>query len=252
MTSRWAFEALAVEQFKNNKYQKEFFPLDQAISTKNYYVSFLIPELETKVNQALQYINQETNREGTRQDLELLKYQIADLNTQFPNLPYDSIRHLDLAFFNDAVAVNVNRYLESLRSQLRQQMKEAKQAKSLKEKQLIEKAGGIIAYSAFRNENYNSKLADILLNRNLANKIIEVDHKLIRKDTPVFMEPTSTIGRAQLYSPVKRLGNLTIDTIWFNVAFIWFTIFLSYLALYFDVLRKVLTTFETIKLRSGS
>src|SRR5207237_10043643 len=36
MTSRWAFEALAVDQFKNNKYEKIFYDVDK----KTFYDDF--------------------------------------------------------------------------------------------------------------------------------------------------------------------------------------------------------------------
>ena len=92
----------------------------------------------------------------------------------------------------------------------------------------------------------------MLLNRSEAYKILEIDDKLIRKFEPAYMVPTSTIGRAHFYSPVKKLGNLTIDTLWFNVIFIWITTLIFYLLLYFDVLKKVITRFENIHWRKAS
>ena len=249
MTSRWAFEALAVEQFKNNRYEKEFFTIDQEISNKKYYVSFLIPTLETKVNEALWYVHQGEQQDQVKLDLELLTHQIAGLNTMFPNLPYDSIRHLDMQFFNDAVAVNVIAYLGSLKNRLRQQIQESNLERNHMKELLIDQVGGIKAYSSFRNDNDNNKLADILLNRNVLHKIVEVDQMLIRKDEPIYMEPTSSFGRAHLYAPVKKLGRKSFDTMWFNVIFIWFTTMILYLTLYYDVLRKLISRFETIKLR---
>jgi len=45
------------------------------------------------------------------------------------------------------------------------------------------------------------------------------------------------------------LGGLKIDTLWFNVLVIWVSAFFLYLALYFNLLRKLLTRFETIKFK---
>ena len=39
MTTRWAFEAIAVEQFKNNKYEHNFFFYDMGMSQNNWYSS---------------------------------------------------------------------------------------------------------------------------------------------------------------------------------------------------------------------
>jgi len=46
MPARWSFEALAVEQFKNNKYERIFFPYDMEISRNNWNASFLVPALD--------------------------------------------------------------------------------------------------------------------------------------------------------------------------------------------------------------
>ena len=50
MASRWAFEALAVNQFKNNKYQKNFYKFEKTISVAQYRKDYWIPKLESKLN----------------------------------------------------------------------------------------------------------------------------------------------------------------------------------------------------------
>ena len=42
MPARWSFEALAVEQFKNNKYEKNFFRYNMEISQNDWYSAILI------------------------------------------------------------------------------------------------------------------------------------------------------------------------------------------------------------------
>ncbi|MEN8228044.1 MAG: ATP-binding cassette domain-containing protein [Bacteroidota bacterium] len=252
MTSRWAFEALAVEQFKNNLFQKDFFEIDQEISDKEYHVSFLIPALETKVNEALRYVNQGTNQEETTVDLALLQDQIASLNAIFPEVPCESMTKLDIQSFNDSIADNIKSYLTTLTSHVRMQMKDANLRRNKQEEQLINQVGGIASYTSIKNDNFNTKLADILLNRHATNKIIETDQKMIRKHEPVYMEPNSNIGRAHLYAPVKKIGSITLDTLWFNVIFIWIYSLFLYLTLYYDLLRKVITRFETIRWRNNS
>ncbi len=46
MTARWSYEALAVEQFKNNRYEKRLFPYDVDISRNQWYASFLTKILD--------------------------------------------------------------------------------------------------------------------------------------------------------------------------------------------------------------
>ena len=53
MISRWGYEALAVEQFANNRYEREFLQLDMGKSHCIYLSAFLIPELENITNQCV-------------------------------------------------------------------------------------------------------------------------------------------------------------------------------------------------------
>ncbi len=45
MTSRWAFEALALAQFEDNEYNTYFYKVDRLISQNNYTATFLVPNL---------------------------------------------------------------------------------------------------------------------------------------------------------------------------------------------------------------
>jgi len=252
MTSRWAYEALAVEQFKNNKYEKIYFDIDQEISNHKYYATYFIEILEGKLVQVEQNLHEESKQEQTQQDLAMLKKQVAHLNSIFPKIPDGSGTNLKLQTFNDTIALKTRTYLDAVKDRARQRMKIANEKKQNLQSQLINQMGGIIPYSSFLNEHKNKKLAEMLLNRGETHNILEIDDKLIRKLEPAYMVPTSTTGRAHFYAPVKMLGNLTIDTLWFNVIFIWITTLIFYILLYFDVLKKVITRFENIRWRKAS
>jgi hypothetical protein len=124
---------------------------------------------------------------------------------------------------------------------------------SKKDKVKIEKAlqdkDGIEAYTYFRNRYHNVRLSELVRNRKAINQVEERDGKLIRKYEPIYQDPGSRYGRAHLYAPYKMLAWLKIDTLWFNMLVIWVYGFFLYLALYFDLLRKLLTKIETIKFK---
>jgi hypothetical protein len=114
---------------------------------------------------------------------------------------------------------------------------------------LINELGGVASFSEFRDANENSQLTDILTNNKSLEKIMQKGDILVRKDNPVYMEPTSKIGRAHLYAPYKQVGNTRIDTLWYNVMVIWFTCLLLYITLYTDALRKSLEFVGRMKIR---
>ncbi len=47
MTARWSFEALAVEQFKNNRFERNFFRYNLEINQNDWYANFLIDNSES-------------------------------------------------------------------------------------------------------------------------------------------------------------------------------------------------------------
>ena len=50
MTSRWAFEAACVAQFRDNKYNRIFYEIDKEISKCDYKYVYYIPELQNRVD----------------------------------------------------------------------------------------------------------------------------------------------------------------------------------------------------------
>ena len=115
--------------------------------------------------------------------------------------------------------------------------------------ELVNKLGGMFAFAAFRDAHENNQLSDILLNNNSIHKVEQKGDILVRYYHPIFQIPESKNGRAHLYAPVKRLGNLHIDTLWFNVFVIWLTSLILFLTLYHDTIRKTLKLLETLKLK---
>jgi hypothetical protein len=171
------------------------------------------------------------------------------LRNLVPEIPFDPGDRLAPEVFNESGAAEIRDYLEEVTKVARERRGQGSIAKSRRREQLVNELGGVAAFSAFRDAYENSQLADIVLNNKELNKIEQKGSLLIRRYNPIYMEPASKTGRAHLYAPCKQLGNLKIDTLWFNVLVIWFACLLLYLALYFDLLRKGLGLFENVKLR---
>jgi len=249
MASRWAYEALTVEQFKNNKFRKIFYDIDKEISNVTYPQSFLIPELNNRLNVALEFHQANSNPDRVRVNLQILHDQIVKLQQQVPEVNFDPAVFLEPESFNDSVAMAATAYFSQLDQQFRHQIGQLKRNKNTINEALIKETGGIDAYTDFRNKYDNTQLSDLMLNRSVLAKIIESENGLVRKHEPIYMEPVSRIGRAHLYAPKKRLGRMELDTLWFNMLVIWVFTFTLYVTLYFDVLRKVLTRFGAVEFK---
>jgi hypothetical protein len=95
----------------------------------------------------------------------------------------------------------------------------------------------------------NQNLSDLVKNVASANKIIAGNEKLIRKYEPVYMDPESRCGNAHFYSPVKQVGSMQMNTLWFNILVMWIMTGILYLTLWHDTLRKMINFFGQLRFR---
>ncbi len=250
MTTRWAYEAMAVEQFKNNVFEKLFFEQEQTISSASYVTSFLIPQLEIKIEECFRIIGQEDNESILAGNLTIIQNELNRLYRFYDFYPYEGIEDLTRERFTAEVGEQTAEFLNLAKIFYSEMAQEANNRKDNIYNRLTDSLGADGAYQ-FKQIYYNNKLADIVTNRTAVNKIVEMDDRLVRKKDPVFMMPESNVGRAHFYAPFKMINGRYIETKWFNLFFIWLTSIVFYLTLIMDLLRKVITYFEKIKLRKG-
>jgi ABC-type multidrug transport system ATPase subunit len=55
MVSRWAFEAIAVGQYKDNHYMHEFYEMEKKLSFSDFRQVYLMPELESRMDKLKEY-----------------------------------------------------------------------------------------------------------------------------------------------------------------------------------------------------
>jgi hypothetical protein len=248
MASRWAFEALAVEQFQDNRFEKLFFDQELIMSESYFRTAFLIPRLQYKL--------EECNRledEGKKNDPKFIsdlniifnEIQILQKSAQLP--PFDNLQKLNSAGFNNQISEETNGYLRFIKAQFSELSSLAGQKKDLTYRKLVD---SLSADGVFRlkQKNYNKALSDWVLNTNEVTKYLETDNRIVQKHEPVFMLPNHPWGRAQFYAPMKYFNGQYVKTLWFNLAIMWLFSLLLFISLQVDLLRRVISYFETLRL----
>ncbi|MFO7827556.1 MAG: ATP-binding cassette domain-containing protein [Bacteroidales bacterium] len=248
MTTRWAYEALAVQQFKNNKFEKHFFDDEQVISNTDYKTSFLIPQLRNKLEFCMRRKDSGMDSVTLVKDLKIISNELINILRGNDLPPFEYINQLNYEDFNEDIMEHAYGYLYYIEMNLLDEFEKANERKEETYQNLVEKLGKD-GFVDFKQKYYNKKLSDILLNRDEINKIYETDKALIQKKDPVFMNPTSDIGRAHFYAPVKIINKVKIETIWFNLFIMWMGCGILYFALYFDLLRKGIKYLESLNLK---
>jgi hypothetical protein len=250
MATRWAYEAIMVEGYKNNRYNKPTFEYKLEIEQNNYYKDELIPALkDIYLNDVLQKTDKGTDRELVERKLGILKYHISDLGKICNANAGKWTEKLNISDFNQRWADSVEIYLDNIADILKDENRGLREEVASIEKAVRESLEGTDISKLATGFN-NQRLEDIVRNQGdlKARPYIELKGHLVQKTNPIFMKPTSNIGRAHFYSPYKKLGNLKIDTLIFNVVSLWLMVGVFFLTLYFNLLKKFIDWLEALKL----
>ena len=247
MASRWAYEALAVEQFKRNRFQKHFFEYEQQNSAASFKASYLIPRLLGKVQLAERDINLNRNLENIKADFIIIRNEIKYLQESSGLMPFEYSGNINIEEFGGLVVEETENYLRQLQMHFLQIAREAASERDRVYRELEEKMGSAALYK-LREDHHNKALADILLNRYELDVIYETGYRLIQKKDPIYHIPGSNIGRAHFYAPMKRLYKYYFDTFWYNISVLWFFSLILYICILTDLPGNTVRFFESLGL----
>lgn len=250
MASRWAYEALAVYQFMYNNYEKHLYTVEQQESESSFKVNYLIPELKLKLDR----INRTNDDSGNQTDfinnISIIKNEVCQLAGNDKRIPpFSNIESLTPEMFNAGLAVELDRYLTDLRGFYLKVMNRAIDEKDRMIENLGKNAGGKAYVLKLRLDYYNQNLAEEVLNKRDNDKIIEFKNQLIQKADPIFHIPESEFGRAHFFAPGKRIGNILINTFWFDLIVLWLFNALMYISLLTGLFKKGLNWFSSLNLK---
>lgn len=252
IAARWAYEALAVYQFKENAYEKQFYKYDKSMSIadfhKNYWlrtlnnsVDYCIRNLDNqneKFQDELQIIYNEIRKEHTGPSGKLV--QFAQLHQLTPNQVNKPLLEKTKAYLN-----KVNRYYIKLYNK-------ANQLKDQRIQEFQATEEGKQAFLKLKSGHYNEDLAELVKNSNEINRIIKFRKELIQKIDPIFLDPTRPFIKAHFYAPQKRLFGRYYNTFNVNVGVLWFMTILTFFLVYFRALHHILQFFGHKRYRNSS
>jgi len=249
MPARWSFEALAVEQFKNNKYEKNFFKSNIEKSQNDWYANYLIDALKKDLWECKTYKDSIQYKEKVVDDLYKLNYYTGKLSglAGFGLISGDRKEALTYEKFNSEVAKETGKYLDSLAGKFRYFRNRSMNSSDSVTKSIVRSIGSE-EFINLKNNYYNRSLEELVLGRTtIIEKTLETNKKIIQKFEPAYIKPISKYGRAQFYAPYKQIGNIKIDTFWFNLLILWLETLILYITLYYNLLQKIVKYFENLR-----
>jgi ABC-type multidrug transport system ATPase subunit len=248
MTSRWAFEALAVNQFKENAYEHNFYKYDKSISVAQFKKDYWMPKLESKLVKIENEIREGKKLNEIKADITLLFNEISKETKINKKVACDVLKQINEKDYSPAVALGIKAYLTNIKNYYinvqNTAYKKLDEIKLSMQKTPAEKEKFLQLAANFDNENLNN----LVKNSGELNRCIEKDGKLIQQIDPVYQDPIdSKIGRAHFFAPRKNFFGTYFSTYWFNVCVIWMMSILLIITLYFDIFKKVMDSLGNIK-----
>lgn len=248
MASKWAYEALAVHQFKNNAYQKDLFSFEKSISEATFRKDYWIPELKKKVIALTSELRNDTVSEDLKKaHIALIKHEVERENTFNSDLKFAKVDKLNLESITPELITELREYLEKLS---RYYVKKRNSIDNEKDRLIATKVKTPEEREAFnnlRNDYYNESLGDLVMNSTDFYRIIERNGKLIQRLHPIYEDPVDgAMLRSHFFAPRKVVFGQYIDTYWANILVIWIMTVSLMITLYFDALKNVLGFFERL------
>ena len=243
MTSRWAFEALAVNQFINNKYEKEIYAYEKEMSNCAFKKVYWQSKMTTLADECL--------KSESNNNAEILKNEIAAEMNITPQFVFASLNKLQSAKIDKDAVKEIKDYLLAVKKYYAERYDKAAKQKDEWLAKFQENETSKAAYLQLVNANQNTKLTDLVKNAGSdLDEVVEENQKLIATTDPVFREgPANRFVRSHFFAPTKNVFGTQRSTFWVNIFVIWFMSLVMLFTLYFDALRKLLDFFETIPAR---
>ncbi|MBL7871754.1 MAG: ATP-binding cassette domain-containing protein [Cyclobacteriaceae bacterium] len=251
MTSRWAFEAFMVTQFKDNPFEKQFYPLDQQAALAEYKKVYYIPALESKLNFVLNNRGKWNDRSPAnpaKEALDLLRNEIGFELTKIGKDRFPDLDKLQIGKFDSVVFHKADTFLRTLKQYYTIRLSKATTQKETLIISLTDTPEKMEAYQRMRMEYENENVHKMVMNSNDLTRIVPWKGQLIQKIYPIYFNDHRPSHRldftANFYVPTKPFAGRIFDTYYFNIAMIWFLSVVLYMALYYQWLRKLVNGFE--------
>jgi hypothetical protein len=252
MPTKWSYEALMVNQYKNNDYEEYFYNLKKQESQANFKQVYYIPELKKSVEFVENHLNSSNGaetREQFRKELDLLQNELKEEATR-TGIEFQAANRLNAGSINGEVTSDIRSYLDRLDRHYQDKFDKANQKLDNIRSYLTENKPKV--YRRKKDDYYNESVADQVKKVFEKNKIIQYKDELIQHIDPIYHDP-EVEGylnfRAHFFAPRKHFMGNFFSTYWFNIGIIVLMSILLYAALYYNVLHKLLNLPQKVKLK---
>ncbi|HOT16283.1 MAG TPA: ATP-binding cassette domain-containing protein, partial [Bacteroidales bacterium] len=239
--ARWGYEALAVDQFINNRFEKQFYGYDKVISTAKFRKDIWYNEMKSILSRLESNLERERLDKSSVNDMMLIRNEIEE------ELGFTAAVTFDPGIINpDSITAEAlaaaRDYIERVR---RYYIEVSRNAVEARDKVIIAfEQADREAFIRMKKQHTNESLEEFVRNDNEKDKIKRYRDRLYQNYDQIFFDPTHPLVKAHFYAPQKQVFGLFFGTLAVNTAVIWFMTICLYILLYFRVLHHILDSSE--------
>ena len=242
ITARWGYEALAVKQFMDNKYEQPFYHYEKEMSKAVFKKDYWNVEIKGALDNIISDLDKGIKDKEFNDDCLLVSNEIKKQLVLTPDIRFDYVDQLTPDKITPEIANAAISYVETIRKRYVNLYNDA----SNRKEDLKSKLAGesLQKFLKLRDSYYNKSLEEFVRDKNETTKTIIYKGELVQKLDPIFMDSKNKFIRAHFYAPEKQIFGTKVDTYIVNVIVLWIMTFFLYLILYFRLLKKLLDSGE--------
>jgi hypothetical protein len=242
MTSRWAYEAMAVHQFRNNEFNNIFFETDQTRKYCGWKKDYWVKELNTKIVEAQRQVESGQKAESFNYNLTVIRNEFEKEVSHNTAFKFPGVESL----FEEKITLAILQEAELKLQELEQfYIRAYNTANGAREKQITALTSTPELrdqYLALQDDHYNESLEDFVTNKNDLKKIVEYEDQLVQKQNLIYLTPVDVgLFGAHFYAPSKPLFGKQITTLSANILVIWMMTIALVVVLFVDGLKRTFT-----------
>jgi ABC transport system ATP-binding/permease protein len=251
MVTKWSYEALIVHQFKDNEFEKIFYPYEKRVSIADFKQVHLHNELSKRYDACMEELKKKGKITETAQKLLLIKNEVEKEGQLNPHLLFKESDLLVPSKFNMDATALLGAYLDKYKEFYSKIFQENNDKKEALVEMALKKNPAL--YNKLKNDYHNESISDLARKVLEKKKILEFNDQLVQQIDPIYMDPTVTSIfsiRSHFLAPRKFfLGNF-YDTFYFNILFIWLYTIILYIILYYELIKKLFEFLGKIRFKS--
>jgi len=244
ITARWGYEALAVQQFIYNEYERPFYLFEKEMSKAVFKKDYWNVEIKGALDDIINDLDKGIKDKEFTDNLLLVSNEIKKQLVLVPDIRFAYSDQITTDKITPEIATAAINYVESVRKLYVNLYNDASNRKEALKSRLA--GENLQKFLKLRDSYFNKSLEDFVKDKNESTKTIIYKGELVQKLDPIFMDSKYKLIRAHFYAPEKKVFGMKIDTYIVNVIVLWIMTFFIYLALYFRLLKKFLDSGEYI------